>query len=89
MHLVALHGREVLVEPSLKLYTVFLQLDTHNRQNCPYDLVDVSRCLLRRIFLEHRANACDDVARAMAGSHNALQSGFCPFKIRFLRADPT
>ena len=30
LHLVALHGREVFVELCLKVYIVFLQLNTHN-----------------------------------------------------------
>src|SRR5262247_2230734 len=88
LHLVALYGQEMLAELCVKLYVMFLQLNTHNRQNCQDDLVDVSRYLCRRILFEHRAHAGDDVAGAMAGSHNALQCCFCPFKIGLLRADP-
>src|SRR5258705_6839023 len=89
LHLVAQHGWEVFVEVCLKVYAMLLQLNTHSRQDCQDDLVDVSRRPLRRLLFEHRANVPDYVACAMTGSHNGLQCSLCLFKIRLLHTKPT
>src|SRR5215470_9000430 len=89
LHLVAFHDRNVLVELRLKLHAVLLQIDPYKSQDCQNDPVDVDRNYLVCAFPEHRANARDDVACTMAGSHNAFQCRFCLFNIGLFHAKPT
>src|SRR5262249_43463953 len=72
LDLVTDYAGKPLVEFSLKVHAVFQQIDPHNIQNRQNKIVDVDRSSLVHILFEHRANACDDVARAMTGGLNLI-----------------
>src|SRR6202035_1054079 len=63
---VAFHNRKPLVKLSAKLNSILPEIDPYNGQNCGDEMVDVDRAPFVRLLFEHRSDAYDDVAGAMA-----------------------
>src|SRR5260370_19804012 len=63
---VAFNNRKLLVKLSSKLNSALPQIDLYNGQNCGDEMVDVDGAFFVRLLFEHRSDACDDVAGAMA-----------------------